>query len=85
MAEPDAARTQLEKSEGWRYCDGPSGHLVAQGSLGAGSAGTADQRIEKKGFCFATLRDHPAYKGNLKGPVAVQKVAKGTQGIISIP
>ncbi|SDY19856.1 Peptidoglycan/xylan/chitin deacetylase, PgdA/CDA1 family [Collimonas sp. OK242] len=32
--------------------------------------------LEKKGFCFATLREHPAYKGNLKGPVAETTAGK---------
>ncbi len=73
MAELDATRTQFVTP-----CDGPSGHLVTQASLGTDSAGTADQRIGRGVFCFATLHDHPTYKGNLKGPVAVQKVAKGT-------
>jgi hypothetical protein len=36
-----------------------SGHLVAQGPVGAGGAGAPDHGLKSRGFCFATLREHP--------------------------
>jgi YVTN family beta-propeller protein len=53
LAEGAARRAQR------RHPAGPPGHLVAQGPLGAGRAGAADHGPEGRGFCFATLREHP--------------------------
>ena len=46
-----------------RHPAGPPGHLVAPGPLGPAVLEPLVEGLQRKGYCFATLDTHPAYKG----------------------
>ncbi len=49
-------------TSGWRYYDGAPRHLVTQGPWAPGVLEPLLTGLEQKGFCFATLREHPRYE-----------------------